>query len=437
MKGLAIRYWLAIALGIYFLSSVAPFVFVGTVVCSTERPAPDTSTLAAMLSADVARWSDPGWQSTVTAQLPTQTSLVLLNRAGQELFRTGQPPLDPTPAGYMQLVVMDGTQLLGVADLYDISPCAGTIYGTLALPASLLVQVVVGALIALVITRYMLRPLSSVRKAARQIAHGNLDFQILPSRVHEVADVAAAFEAMGDGLRASVTRQAQLEQDRRFFISAIAHDLRTPLFALRGYLEGLERGLATTPEKTAHYVQICQEKADALEHLIADLFAYSRLEYLEQTPHREPMDFAKLVNKAIDTVRPRAEASHIALLLDGPPSPCEVRADWALLERALGNLLDNALRYVPASGWIKITWRQENGNIRFVVADSGPGIPTQELSHLFTPLYRSETSRNRQTGGAGLGLTIARRIMQAHGGDLTAGNGTTGGAEFAGTFTVN
>src|SRR5258705_12696698 len=104
------------------------------------------------------------------------------------------------------------------------------------------------------------------------------------------------------------------------------------------------------------------------------------------------------------------------------------------MPRVLVNLLDNALRYTPNGGTIHSTWAKTNGMVRFAVADSGPGSASQDLPHLFEPLYRAESSRNRQTGGAGLGLTIARRILQAHGGDLTASNRAGGGAEFTGFF---
>ena len=391
--------------------------------------------IANLLSANVARWTDPAWQNELIAQLPAQLSVKLL-QSDREVFHTGVIPLDPTPAGYTQLIVMDGTRQAGVADQYDVSPCGGAIYATLALPSSIVVQIIVGSGIAWVLSRYVLRPLSAMSKAARQVADGNPDFQIPPSRVREVAEVSAALHAMGDALGSSLTRQAELEQDRRFFISAIAHDLRTPLFALRGYLEGLEKGLATTQEKTAHYIAVCKEKADALEWLIADLFAYSRLEYLEQTPLRAPVDFGTLVAKSIDDIQLRAEAKRVTIAVSGPATACEVNADGSLLVRALSNLLDNALRYTPAGGRIEVNWRREGAEIYFSVVDSGPGIAEKDLPHLFTPLYRGEVSRNRDAGGAGLGLAIAQRILQAHGGNLTAANQPAGGAQFTGHFPV-
>src|SRR5207244_655537 len=124
----------------------------------------------------------------------------------------------------------------------------------------------------------------------------------------------------------------------------------------------------------AHYIAVCQEKADMLERLIADLFAYSRLEYLEQSPHKEPMGFSKLVAKAVDDIRFQAEGKGISLSVESECSPCDVKGDWLLLARVLSNLLDNALRYTPQGGNIRITWAKEDGKVQFAVADTGPGI---------------------------------------------------------------
>jgi len=278
--------------------------------------------------------------------------------------------------------------------------------------------------------RYVVKPLEALSAAARRIAGGNLDFTLPESRVREVAAVCEAFEAMGTGLRDSLRRQAELEEERRFFIGAIAHDLRTPLFALRGYLEGLDQGLAASPEKAATYVAVCRQKADQLDRLVADLFDYTRTEYLEQNLPSKPLELRALLRRTVEGAR--AQASGITLELDGPRETCLAVGDEHVLERAVENLLDNALRYTAAGGRIVVSWRQERNRVVFTVADSGPGIAPQDLPHLFEPLYRGEISRNRQTGGAGLGLAIARRALRAHGGDLVATNRVEGGAEFIG-----
>ncbi len=284
----------------------------------------------------------------------------------------------------------------------------------------------------------VLRPLADLNRAAQDMAGGDLNVCLAsPSPVREIAEVASALEGTSTALREALARQAALEEDRRLFIAAVAHDLRTPLFMLRGYLQGLERGVAATPEKVAQYLGMCRTQADALERRIADLFAFTRLEYLEQEPERAPLELGKLLRETVEAARPLAAPKRITLALDGPEEPCPVLGDRHLLVRAVENLLDNAVRHTPEGGRIIVRWFQRDGMVVFAVADTGPGIAAQDLPHLFTPLYRGEGARGRQSGGAGLGLSIARRILRAHGGDLTAANAPSGGAVLTGTLVVS
>src|SRR5207253_2660549 len=130
---------------------------------------------------------------------------------------------------------------------------------------------------------------------------------------------------------------------------------------------GLESGVASTPEKIAHYVASCRAKADALERLIADLFAYTRLEFLEQQPQCEPLELGSLLRQAIDGVGPLAASRGVALMTEAPDEPCALVGDSHLLARAVDNLLDNALRHTPADGCIRVSWRCEGATLRFSV----------------------------------------------------------------------
>src|SRR5581483_10103192 len=136
------------------------------------------------------------------------------------------------------------------------------------------------SLVAWFLLRSVFRPPAAMSQTARQIADGDLNVRLPPSQTREVAEVATALATMSAALREALQRQAALEEERRLFIGANAHDLRTPLFALRGYLKGLESGVAVTPEKMMHYIRACGTRADALEKLIAELFANARIEYL-------------------------------------------------------------------------------------------------------------------------------------------------------------
>src|SRR5258706_11253266 len=133
MRTLAIRYWLVVTLAIFFVSAVSPFVYVGAVVCATAKPPEGAVALANMLSADVSHWTDPTWQKELSAKLPPDLSVSLLSPgADQELFHVGKMPRDPTDVGYTRVMVMDGKRQVGIANLYNVSPCGGEIYGSLA-----------------------------------------------------------------------------------------------------------------------------------------------------------------------------------------------------------------------------------------------------------------------------------------------------------------
>ena len=452
-RTLPIRRWLALALVVAFVVPAVVTAFVAaTLIWGPSRTATSPVT---RLRADAARWDDPAWQAATTAELAADNVDFVLLEDGREIYRSATDPLSNAAAGVdanagdshgppwwdnqsggrlVQRLELPGVGPQPQRLAYIYSPPGGVngqrfwLYPLVGFSTLLLTL----SGIAWVLGRAVNAPLAATSRAARQVAAGDLDVTLRSSRVREVAEVNSAFASMSAALRATLQRQSELEQERRLFIGAVVHDLRTPLFALRGYLEGFEQGLAETPEKRARYIAVAREKAAALERLIGDLFDYTRLEYLDQAPHREPLDLGALLRRLVDGLRPQAEAKGVRLALDAPAEPCVVDGDSHLLTRAVENLLDNALRHTPSGGVVRVACLCRTGGAWFTVADSGPGIPPRDLPHIFTPLYRGETSRNRRTGGAGLGLTIAQRILHAHGGDLTAANGTAGGALFTG-----
>ncbi len=445
---LPLRRWLALALVIAFVVPVFVTISIGAkIVFDTDD---GLKVAVARLRDGASQWNDPAWQAETTAQLKARGIDVVLFEDGREVYRSAADPLAGTDATrpesgnpwaaddsarLARQLTLPGDAPRRTAHLYTPVDPRNADRAWLLPLAALTTLLVTLTGIAWVLGRSVVGPLAATSAAARQVAAGDLDVALPPSRVREVAEVNAAFEAMSAGLRASVEEQARLEQERRLFISAIAHDLRTPLFALRGYLAGLEQGIADTPERAARYVAVAQEKADALERLIADLFTYTRLEYLDQAPDRRPADLHPLLRRLAEGLGPQAEAKRVRLDLDLPHQPCVVEIDPHLIERAVENLLDNALRHTPVGGTISISCARDGDMVAFAVADDGPGIAPEDLPQIFAPLYRAESSRNRRTGGAGLGLTIARRILRAHGGDLSAANGERG-AIFRGTLPV-
>ncbi|KAF9119985.1 hypothetical protein BGX30_003470 [Mortierella sp. GBA39] len=279
--------------------------------------------------------------------------------------------------------------------------------------------------------RFLLKPLEKMSRAARQIASGDWEVRLPKSRITEIAEVGDGFDVMVKGLRTSYQKQVKLEEERRFVISAVAHDLRTPLFALRGYLDGLEQGIAQTPEKISKYVAVCKEKSAQLDRLVEDLFTFTKMEYWDRPLNKAPIDLPVVLQQSIDSLSP--SAGHKSIVINSHlAADCIVSGDAHLLERALSNLLDNAVRHTPPGGTIDVRCNKKEGEIAFVIEDSGPGFTAEELERVFEPLYRGEASRNRSTGGSGLGLTISQRIIRQHGGELTASNDPEGGARLTG-----
>jgi signal transduction histidine kinase len=376
---------------------------------------------------DSAEWTNPEWQKNLRKQLATaKMDAVILSPTNHQIFKYGYGNRNPWKAN-QQITVIEKGKVLGTVRLS--SQWKNDIVAGLS---AMIAMVFAIFFVGFQMSRSVVMPLEAMSGTARRIAEGDLDLNLPISRVTEIAEVRTGFEVMVAGLREAFQKQAMLEEERRFFIGAIAHDLRTPLFALRGYLDGLEQGIAASPERIAKYVTVCKEKADQLDRLVSDLFAFTKLEYMEQTLHNEEIDMEQIMARSIDSLSPLAQDKNVSIVKVSPPSRCEIKGDPHLLERAMNNLLDNALRYTPSGGKIIVQWKKEPGKTIISIKDTGPGFTMEDMLHVFEPLYRGEVSRNRATGGAGLGLTIARRIFKAHGGELVAANDPDGGAVLTG-----
>ncbi len=266
------------------------------------------------------------------------------------------------------------------------------------------------ALAVALLQRWVLRPLARLASDADRIAGGELTLAPVRTRALEVAQVGEALRGMAGALGSALGASAAAERERRFLISAIAHDLRTPLFTLRGSLEAMERGIG---DGTA--LARAQRKADHLDRLVGDLFAFARFEYAGEVHRAADVDLAEVARAVVETVpagRVRVE------LVEAERG--RVRGDPVALERLLTNVLDNAVRH--ARSRVTVTVR---GPVVGVL-DDGPGFADEDLPHVFEPLFRGD--RARGAGGAGLGLAIARRLARAHGGDIEAFNAADGGA---------
>ncbi len=274
--------------------------------------------------------------------------------------------------------------------------------------------------LALFLSYRLLRPIRELTGAANQLAAGNLSQRVPVRGDDELATLASTFNHMAASLQQAETRRRALTAD-------IAHELRTPLAVQRAHLEALEDGIY---DLTLDSLKPIEEHNYLLTRLVDDLRMLALADSGQLELVCTPTDISALIKRVIARLEPQAGERQIEIQLTLDESCPSLSLDAQRIEQILHNLLDNALRYAPDSGVISVQCSVVSDQCLLTIQDSGPGIPSEELTHVFERFYRADKSRSRADGGTGLGLSIARKIAQAHGGDLTAANHPDGGAVF-------
>lgn len=288
------------------------------------------------------------------------------------------------------------------------------------------VSLVLGIALAITLTRRVTR----LQYGARQLARGDLQARVIARGNDELAALAHEFNAMAAQLAAGDAARTRQEDARRELIAAVSHDLRTPLASLRALVEAFADGLVDDPATTRRYLDTMRNQVGTLSRLIDDLFELSRIDAGALTLDLQRVAVSELVNDALDALGPQARARGITLRSDLPAILPPLRVDAQQIARVLANLVSNALRHTPQGGTITLSIHiQPDARITINVIDDGEGIAPEDLPQIFARFYRGEKSRSRATGGAGLGLAIARGIVEAHGGTIAIsselGRGTT------------
>jgi len=285
---------------------------------------------------------------------------------------------------------------------------------------------VVALLLGFIIFRGITAPLSRLTYAAHAVAAGDLAQRVQIRSGDEVADLGTAFNSMAENLERS-------EQLRREMTADIAHELRTPLSVIQGNLEAVLDGVY--PADVEH-IQPALDQAQLLARLVEDLRTLALAEAGQLSLDRQPTDPVELVKRVVASFEPNATGKRVALSVDSPPSLPRIQADGQRIAQVLTNLLGNALRYTPENGRVGVQLRAEARSVLVAVTDTGPGISTDDLPHIFDRFYRADKSRSREGGGSGLGLAIARSIIAAHGGRIWAESKTGQGTTLAFTLPV-
>jgi signal transduction histidine kinase len=292
----------------------------------------------------------------------------------------------------------------------------------------LIVMVVAG--LGLLLFRRLTQRLRHMQGVVAAFEQGDFDRRIEVGSEDEIGQLAKCFNRMADTLVETMEELRQADRMRRELVANVSHDLRSPLASIQGYLETVHmKDGDLAPAERQRYVKTALRNARRLSDLVGELFELSKLETEQVEPTIEPFPIAELIQDVVMQYEPQAEEQGIDLAADLPERHARAAADIGLVERALSNLIDNAIHYTPDGGTVRVRLENEAREVSVEVSDTGPGIPDDELPHIFERFYRVDKSRDRDKGGAGLGLAIAQTILKLHDRSLevesTVGAGTT------------
>lgn len=276
--------------------------------------------------------------------------------------------------------------------------------------------------IGLWIYRSIATPLVKLKKATQNIKEGNLDFVLDVEGDDEFSELCRDFEEMRKRLKESAEEKVLLDKENKELISNISHDLKTPITAVKGYVEGIMDGVADTPEKMDRYVKTIYNKTNEMDHLINELTFYSKID-----TNRIPYTFSKLnvedyFGDCAEEVGLELETRGIELVYANyVESGVLVIADGEQIRRVIHNIISNAIKYMDKpKGIIQIRVKDVGDFIQVEIEDNGKGIAAKDIAYIFDRFYRTDVSRNSSKGGSGIGLSIVKKILEDHGGKVWA-----------------
>ena len=276
--------------------------------------------------------------------------------------------------------------------------------------------------IGLWLYRSIATPLVKLKKATQNIKEGNLDFVLDVEGNDEFSQLCQDFEEMRRRLKESAEEKNLIEKENKELISNISHDLKTPITAVKGYVEGIMDGVADTPEKMDRYVRTIYNKTNEMDHLINELTFYSKID-----TNRIPYTFSKLnvedyFSDCAEEVGLELETKGIELVYANyVENDVVVIADGEQIRRVIHNIIGNAIKYMDKKrGIIQIRVKDVGDFIQVEIEDNGKGIGAKDLPYIFDRFYRTDISRNSSKGGSGIGLSIVKKILEDHGGKVWA-----------------
>ncbi|GBG10251.1 putative two-component sensor histidine kinase [Paenibacillus agaridevorans] len=321
-------------------------------------------------------------------------------------YRSGLPPRQPSVGESIgRLVTLDGEQWSIFLQHNRYPRNSNFILTTATL---LLALLAIGSVLILFAARFLVRPIKHINDAALRMSSGNFAVRLPVKRRDELGELAGSMNTMAEGL-------SRIESMRQDFVANVSHEIQSPLTSIHGFAEALRADDVTIEEKE-RYVGIIQQESSRLSKLSDNLLKLSSLDSEQHPFHPAPYRLDRQLREIILAGEPVWQRKSLRVELQA--EPLALTADTELMNGVWTNLLANSIKFTPSGGAIVIAAAEEDGVILVSVRDTGPGIPLEERERVFERFYKADPSRNRSIGGSGLGLSIARKIVELHGGTI-------------------
>lgn len=355
-----------------------------------------------------------------TALLQTETQFIFIDKTAIHINQVGD----------YQLVLMDTN--------YNAASNMDEMYSHYSMNRSIFIFPLVIFIIVLTnfyLTRKMYKsitkPLDRLVYGVHQIRDGNLNYRIDYQGKDEFAEICSDFNEMSQRLLDMVDASQRDDENRRELIAGISHDLRTPLTSIKAYIEGIKKGVATTPEEQQHYLEVITTKADDLEHIVSQLFLFSKLDIGDFPFYMESVNLSEMLSKMVTFISEDYGKKNMQVHLLNKIDNISVYVDRVQLQNVFANIFENSLKYNDKEqGIVLVTTEKIEDRINVIIKDNGPGVPVAELEKLFNAFYRSDKARTKPNQGSGLGLAISYKIMERLDGCISAENNVDGGLSF-------
>ncbi len=360
--------------------------------------------------------------------------------AGEELPILGQDPanpdvLKPFSVEHISIMGSDGCYLYVILESQKYDATAAMVADSYIIKNSmigLLFILITTLLLGLLVFRLLTHRLRAVTNTVVAFEHGQLNERVKVKSNDELGKLGTSFNQMADTLVANMEDMKQVDRLRRELVANVSHDLRSPLASIQGYLETIQvKGDTLSKDDRNKYLETVIRNTKKLGNLISELFELSKLDAKNVQPDLEPVSIAELAQDVVMQFRPIAQENNIELTAELPNEPLKlVNADIALMERAISNLIDNAIKNTPSGGKVSITPSNVGDRISVSITDTGVGIPEEQISRIFDRFYQADSSRTPGSG-AGLGLSIAQKILELHGAKLSVQSVLNQGTTFS------